>query len=69
MVRCFVRVCDLEIKNTINLDLDIIFCDCTLLVDGKHLLLERMVVRNCIYYWYLKVKTRVKSTGILAESL
>ena len=66
MIRRLVRILDLKIQDAINSDFHIVTRDCTLLVNGEDLLLQRVVVRYSLHEWDLEVEARLQDSRVFA---
>ena len=68
-VRCLKRVLNLEVKHSVDFDLDIVFRDGCLRVDVQHLLFQRVLVGDGFSNWNLPIESWTESAGVLAEAL
>lgn len=69
LITGFLRVLNFVEKNTINLNLYVIFGNCSLAINFKNSFLKVMMVCNYINKWNFKVKTGTHLSKVPAETL
>jgi hypothetical protein len=69
LVRCLDGVCNLEVQNTVDLDLDVVLGDSGLGVDGEDLFLQVVMVADKIDEGPLEAEAGLEDLDEAAEAL